>query len=158
MEQKEEHHVSKLIIAYKFVLGLFEFISGWGIALFGNQLSTQYVHLLSRELSEDPHDLIAHLSMAIVPNLLAHNTIIVISLILLGSTKIAGAIGLVYKKNWGVDLLVGLTVLMLPFQLINIFIHRTFFDLLYLVAGIFIALYLIRFKPKAWVSRVFQKL
>ena len=158
MEQTEEHHVSKIIIAYKFVYGLFEFISGWGIALFGNQLLAQYLLLVSRELSEDPHDLIAHLSMAIIPNLFSHNTIIVITLILLGSTKIAGAIGLVNKKNWGVDLLVGLTVLMLPFQLINIFIHRTFFDLLYLLVGIFIALYLVRFKPKAWVDRVFQKI
>ncbi len=72
----------------------------------------------------------------------------------LGLAKIAGAVGLVYKKNWGVDLLVGLTVIILPFQLINLVVHPSFFDFLYLLIGIGIALYLTRFKPHAWVSRV----
>ncbi len=158
MDQKEELTVSRVIVVYKFVLGLIELISGVGIAFFGKQLLAEYFLKLSQELSEDPHDVLAHLSLAVIPNLFTHNTIIVITLMVLGSAKIAGAIGLVYKKNWGVDLLVGLTVIMLPFQLVNLAIHRSFFDFLYLLIGIGIALYLTRFKPQAWVSRVFQRL
>jgi uncharacterized membrane protein len=158
MDHKEGFPVSRLIIVYKFALGLIELISGLVIALYGKQLFAQYLLQLSQELSEDPHDLLAHLSMAIVPNFFTHNTIIVMTLILLGMAKIGGAIGLFYNKNWGVDLLVGLTVIMMPFQLINIFTHPNFFDSLYLMIGIVIALYLVHFKPKAWVSRVFQKI
>ncbi len=158
MDQKEELNVSRIIVVYKFILGLIELASGLAVALFGKQLFSAYLLQLSQELSEDPHDVLAHLSLAVVPNLLNHNTIIVITLILLGAVKIAGAVGLVYKKNWGVDLLVGLTAIMLPFQLVNIFIHPSVFDILYLLVGIIIALFLVRFQPKAWVSRVFQRL
>ena len=41
--------------------------------------------------------------LTIVPNVLTHNTVIVASLLLLGVAKVAGAIGLIYKQNWGVD-------------------------------------------------------
>ncbi len=158
MHHKEELNASRIIIVYKFGLGLIELMSGLGIALFGKQLLAQYFLQLSQELSEDPHDVLAHLSLAIIPHLFTHNTIIVITFIVLGMTKIAGAIGLIYKKNWGIDLLVGLTVIMLPFQLINLFAHPNILDFIYLLIGIMIALYLMRFKPQAWVSRVFQKL
>lgn len=158
MDQKEPFHVSRYIIIYKIALGLFEFLSGLLIAAFGKQLFAQYMTRLSLELSEDPHDFLANLSFAIVPNYFVHNTIVVTSLILLGAAKIAGAIGLFYHKNWGVDLLVGLTVIMLPFQIIHIFSQPTFFNFLFLLTGIGIALYLVRFQPKAWVSRVFQKI
>jgi uncharacterized membrane protein len=157
MNPKEKFHVSRLIILYKFALGLIEFISGLGIVFLGKQILASTMVQISQELSEDPHDLLANMGVGIVPNIFTHNTFFVTSLILLGFTKIAGAIGLVYKQNWGVDLLVGLTVIMLPFQLINLFVHRSFMDFLYLVLGIVIALYLIQFKPKAWISRVLQK-
>jgi len=153
---KDEFHISWYIIFYKFALGLVEFISGMGIALLGKQILTDYSLRITRELSEDPHDLIAHISMGIVPHILVHNTSLILTLTVLGLAKIAGAVGLIYKQNWGVDLLVGLTVVMFPFQLINFLIHRSLFDLLYITVGIVIALYLIRFKPKAWVSRVLK--
>jgi uncharacterized membrane protein len=101
MYQKEELNISRIIVVYKFALGLIELISGLGIALFGKQLLAEYLLKLSQELSEDPHDVLAHLSLAIIPNLFTHNMVIVITLILLGVTKIAGAIGLVYKKIGG---------------------------------------------------------
>ena len=158
MNQKEEYHVSWFIIVYKFTLGLIELISGLGIALLGKQILADYMWQISQELSEDPHDFLANLSMGIVPNIFTHNAFIVLSLIVLGLTKIAGAIGLVYKQNWGIDLLVGLTIIMFPFQLTNLIANRSFFDFLYLLVGIVIALYLIRFKPKAWISRVLHKI
>jgi uncharacterized membrane protein (DUF2068 family) len=157
MDHKEELRVSRYIILYKMVVGLFEFLSGVGIALFGKQLFAEYMLRLSLELSEDPHDFLAKLSYAIVPNYFVHNTIVVTSLIFLGLVKIAGAIGLLYQKNWGVDLLVGLTVIMLPFQMIHILAQPTVFNFLFMLTGILIALYLIRFQPRAWVSRVFRR-
>jgi len=153
---EEEFHVSRYIIAYKMALGLVEFISGLAITLFGKQILAKYSILASQELSEDPHDLLAHLTMSIAPHIFTHNTYLVLTLILLGIVKIAGAVGLVYKQNWGVDLLVGLTMIMFPFQLVNLLIHRSLFDFFYISIGIGIALYLIQFKPKAWISRILQ--
>jgi uncharacterized membrane protein len=155
MEKK--FHVSTYIIIYKFGLGMFELASGLVILFFGKQLLIEVTRLVSRELTEDPHDIIAHLSIAIVPHFFDHNTVVVISLILLGIAKIAGATGLVYKKNWGVDLLVGMTLIMMPFQIVSIIIHPSIFDFIFLLGGIAIAMYLIQFQPRAWISRVFQR-
>ncbi len=151
---ESEFHVSSYIIAYKFILGVIEFATGATIAVFGPRLYQWYQLSLIRELSEDPHDLLARLSEGIVPNILTHNTFVVLYLVVLGLAKMVGAVGLVYKQNWGVDLLVVLTILMAPFQIVNLFFHPHWLDLLYLVVGLAIALYLMEFRPKAWVSRL----
>jgi uncharacterized membrane protein (DUF2068 family) len=90
----------------------------------------------------------------VIPNLFYHHTYLAATLVLLGAAKLAGAIGLINQKNWGVDLLVGLTVLMFPFQLVNLLLHPALLDLIYFLVGLLIALYLINFKPKAWVSKM----
>src|SRR5258708_3150279 len=106
IEQVEKHlekdfHVSCYIIFYKFSFGLIELLLGLGIALFGRQTMHWYQSIATRELSEDPHDLLVHISASFIPNILTHNTYLIIYLILLGAVKIAGSIGLLYKKNWG---------------------------------------------------------
>lgn len=153
-EIEKEFHVSVYIIAYKFILGLFEFAAGVAVAFFGSSLYHLYQASVVKELTEDPHDVLARLSEAIVPNVLTHHGYVVISLIVLGVAKMAGAIGLIYKQNWGVDLLVSLTVVMAPFQIVSLILHPHIFDLLYFLVGLLIALYLIEFKPKAWISRL----
>jgi uncharacterized membrane protein len=159
LQQREKHeksdtHAPWYIILYKLTFGLIEFASGVGIRLFGKQIVRLYTLNLSKELSEDPHDMLARISAHIAPQIFTHNSYLVLYLILLGGVKIAGAIGLIYRQNWGVDLLVGLTILMFPFQLTNLFVHHSLFDFLYLSTGLLIALYLIEFKPKAWISRI----
>ncbi len=153
---EKELHVSSYIILYKLCYGILEFVSGVVVAFFGRQMLRTYNLDITRELSEDPHDLFARIAHIILPNLIVHRTSLVITLILLGAAKIAGAIGLLYKQNWGVDLLVGLTMVMFPFQLVNLIMHPSFFDFLYITIGLIIAMYLIEFKPKAWVSRLLQ--
>lgn len=153
---EKEFHVSYLIIFYKFLLGLVEFATGIGIAIFGSGLYQFYRTTVRKELTEDPHDLLARISNSIVPNLLTHNTYILIYLIILGLAKMLGSVGLIYKQNWGVDLLVVLTVLMAPFQIYDLFIHPNIFDFIYFSLGLLIAFYLIEFRPRAWVSRVLK--
>jgi uncharacterized membrane protein len=155
-EIEKEFHISIYILIYKFILGIVELLIGIGIALFGSKIYLLYRTSLIKELSEDPHDLLARISENFVPNVLTHNTYIIIYLIVLGLAKILGAIGLIYKQNWGVDLLVGLTILMAPFQIVNLIIHPNLFDLIYFIVGILIALYLIEFRPKAWISRIIK--
>ena len=151
---EKEFHVSIYIIVYKFIYGLLELLAGIAIAVFGSKIYQLIQTNLLAELSEDPHDLLARISESIVPNMFTHHTYIVIYLIVLGVAKVLGAIGLIYKKNWGVDLLVGLTILMAPFQIISLVLHPNLFDLIYLVLGLCIALYLVEFRPRAWISRM----
>lgn len=153
-EIEKEYHVSWYIIAYKGMFGLVEFLFGVGITFFGRQVLTWYRVFSARELSEDPHDLLVRLSENIVPNVLARHSFLALYLLLLGGAKIAGAIGLVYRKNWGIDLLVFMTICMFPFQFVRLLLHPSIADFLYIFVGIFIALYLINFKPHAWVRRM----
>lgn len=155
-EIEKEFHVSVYIIVYKFAYGLAESLMGLAVALFGRSLYQLYETRLIRELSEDPHDSLARISESFVPHLLTHSTYIVLYLVLLGVAKMLGAIGLIYKQNWGVDLLVGLTILMAPFQIVNLVVHPNWFDLMYLTVGLLIALYLVEFRPGAWISRIIR--
>ena len=151
---EKEYHVSIYIVIYKFILGVSEFSLGIAMAFFGAEIYRSYQFSLLRELSEDPQDLLARISETVVSSVLTPGTFVVVSLILLGLTKMAGAVGLVRKQNWGVDLLVGLTILMAPFQIISLILHPRIFDFVFLAVGLVIALYLVEFKPKAWISRV----
>ncbi len=159
----EEHieaqfHVSWYIIAYKFLFGLAETLLGTGITLFGRGAVSWYRVFVIRELSEDPHDLLVRLSERVVPNILAHHTFLAIYLIILGGAKMAGAIGLMRHENWGVDLLVALTLIMFPFQFIRLLMHPSLADFLYIMIGLVIALYLVNFRPHEWAARMSQKI
>lgn len=155
---ESEYHVSWYIIAYKLLYGLIELLFGLGISLFGKTILHTYMVFVTNELAEDPHDLLVRVTEYVVPNLLMHKTYLAIYLILLGSAKVAGAIGLMYKQNWGVDLLVTLTVLMFPFQFIRLLMHPSLPDFLYIFVGVFIALYLINFRPHEWAKRMTSKI
>lgn len=148
-----EFHVSWYIIAYKLIYGFFELVLGIGIAIFGKSAYKLYYNFQAQELIEDPHDLIARTLNKIVPYLFNHHGYIIFLLVLLGTVKIVGAIGLIYKKHWGIDLLLGLTVLLLPFQFYNLIFHHSLIDLYYIVIGIFIAFYLTNYKPWEYTSR-----
>ncbi len=151
---EEEFHVSWFIVAYKFLFGLIEFLSGVGIATFGKNILSIYRLYVRQELMEEPHDLLIRFSEKVVPHILTHNGFILVYLILLGAAKMAGAVGLMYKQMWGVDLLIVLTVLLFPFQFITILFHPSFFNIFYLLTGLLIALYLVNFRPKEWAVRM----
>ena len=153
---EKEFRVSIYVLIYEFILGLFELAAGLTIALFGSRIYAVYQTSLIRELSEDPNDLLAHLSETFVPGLLTHNALVILYLIIFGLAKIAGAIGLIYKQNWGVDLLVGLIIVMAPFQLYEFITRPNFLGLLYLIGSLLIALYLVEFRPGAWISRMLR--
>ncbi len=159
-EEQIEHkfHVSWYIVAYKLLFGFAEAIIGVGVLLYGKSALNRYELYKLKELSDDPHDLLIRLTQNVVPNLLTGHVYLILYLILLGGVKIAGAIGLMYKQNWGVDLLVGLTLIMFPFQLIELLIHPSLPDFIYIFVGLFVALYLVNFQPKKWATEVGKKI
>ena len=151
---EKEYHVSWYIIVYKLLFGVSEMGLGVGITFFGAGMLKIYRLYTLRELSEDPHDLVARLTESIIPNVFAHHTFLAIYLLVLGGAKIAGAIGLLYHKHWGVDVLVALTIILFPFQFIRLLLHPSIPDFIYLAVGVFVGLYLINFRPRQWATRV----
>ncbi len=155
---EKEYHVSYYIILYKFILGFIELFLGLGTIFFGKKIFTLYQTFKSQELLEDPHDVLVSITEKILPYILAHRTYIVVFLIILGLVKIIGAIGLYYHKHWGLDLLVGITVLLLPFETYSLVIHPTIGKFIYFIVNMFIALFLVNFKPWAYVLKLKQNM
>lgn len=154
---EQDYHVSWYIVVYKLILGIAEFVLGLGITIFGRAALRWYELFRVQELSEDPHDLLVRLTEGFIPNVLAHHTFLAIYLLILGGAKIAGVIGLIYKRNWGVDLLIGLTLIMLPFQLGELILHPSVVDFFYILIGLLIAMYLVNFRPQMWAARMAKK-
>lgn len=154
MTKSNAIHISKTVIIYKFVTGVIELILGLGILFFGRNIARIYVQYEIREFLEDPHDiLIAVTDKVVAPLVIHHRVYLMFFLIVLGITKIIAAIGLLYKKEWGLDLLIGLFIILLPFDIFTLFSHPTFLKAIYFLLNVFIALYLIEFKPHTYFLR-----
>lgn len=154
MEEKleSEFHVSKAIIVYKFVLGFIELILGFGVVFGGRQVFDLYQQFVAGDLFENPHYLLAGMLEKIIPYVFEHQGYIVFILLALGFVKVFGAIGLVYKKHWGLDLLVVLTLMLLPIDGYELFVHPTWAKFIYFAINIFISLFLVNFKPKDYFT------
>lgn len=153
-ELEKEYHVSRYIIAYKFILGLFETFLGIGTIIFGRKIYEIYLNFKSSELLEDPHDLLVTIAERVIPYLFAHRWYVVLILLLLGITKIIGSVGLWYKKHWGLDVLIMVTIALLPFESYYLIIHPSFSTIAYFLINILIALYLVNFNPKGYFTNL----
>lgn len=151
---EKEYHVSRYIIVYKFILGLFEVILGLGIIIFGKRIFELYINFRNNGLFEDPHDFLAFWAEKIVPYILMHRGYVVLILLLLGITKMAGAYGLWNKKHWGLDILIFVTIALLPFEIYAIIAHPSLTKTAYFIINLFIALYLVNFKPHHYFTKL----
>jgi uncharacterized membrane protein (DUF2068 family) len=143
-----EYHVSWYIIAYKMAFGVIEFLSGLLVFFLGQRI--QFI-------TEDQPEYFAGFVHQVLPYIFDHRTSLAAYLLLLGGVKILGAAGLIYHKHWGVDLLVGLTIILLPFQIVNLIRHPSWVEGGLMVIGLLIALYLINFSPKFWAKGVIHR-
>lgn len=149
---EDEFHVSRYILVYKFILGLVEFVIGLSILFFGRSIFRMYLGFRSQEILENPHDLLVLTIERILPFFLRHRDYIIITLIVLGIIKMVGAVGLYYRKHWGLDLLVAITVFLLPFDTYSLVSRPIWYKFIYLAVNIFIALYLVNFRPYEYVQ------
>lgn len=151
---EKAYHVSGYIIIYKFILGLVETILGAGIILFGRRLFETYLNFAQSELLEDPHDLLATILEKFIPYIFRHHGLIAFILLLLGISKMVGAAGLWYHKHWGLDILIIVTILLLPFEIANLFLHPSLLNTAYFLINLLIALYLVNFNPKGYFTNL----
>lgn len=157
-KENSQLRISKFIILYKFILGLIETILGLGIIIFGKEIYELYINFRNSDLFEDPHDFLAQATEKIIPYLLAHQGYVVLILLLLGITKIAGATGLWFHKHWGLDILIVVTILLLPFELLNLAASPNFSKILFFIINLFIALYLVNFNPHGYFKHLKQRI
>jgi len=151
-------NISGYIIIYKFILGLIETILGLGIIFFGKRLFETYLNFTQNELFEDPHDLLAVILEKFVPYIFQHHIFIIFILLLLGISKMIGAVGLWYHKHWGLDILIVVTIILLPFEVVNLFRHLSLLNTAYFVINMLIALYLVNFNPKGYFTHLKHRL
>lgn len=149
---EKEYHVSRYIIAYKFILGLLETLLGVGTLIFGKRIYEIYLNFRNSEALEDPHDLLVFITEKTIPYLFAHRGYVVLILLLLGLTKMVGSVGLWYRKHWGLDILIVVTIALLPFESYYLIIHPSLSKSAYFLINILIALYLVNFNPKGYFT------
>lgn len=153
-EYKSDLKVAKYIIIYKFLLGFLETILGVGMIIFGNLIYEMYINFRNNELLEDPHDFLALTLEKFVPFLLIHKGWVVFILLLLGLTKMVGAFGLWHRKHWGLDILIFVTIGLLPFEVYALIAQPSFSKTAYFIVNLFIALYLVNFNPKGYFTNL----
>ena len=69
-----------------------------------------------------------------------------------------GAVGLWYHKHWGLDILIVVTIILLPFEVVNLFRHLSLLNTAYFVINMLIALYLVNFNPKGYFTHLKHRL
>jgi uncharacterized membrane protein (DUF2068 family) len=139
---EEEYPVSKAIVIYELISAILEMSLGIGVLLFGRKAVEVYKNFRAQELLENPHDLIVRITERIVPYIFDHRGYVILVLLGLSIAKLVGAVGLLKKKRWGSDLLMGLIVFVLPFQVYSFIIRPTWVKAGYLTVGLLIAIYL----------------
>lgn len=155
---EKEFHVSSYIIVYKLITGCIELFLGLSLFFFREKLIDYYQQYKTKELLEDPHDLLVATFEKILPFIITHRDYIILFLCALGVIKIIGAVGMYKKKHWGLDLVIGLTILLLPFDIFGFFGHPTFLKFMYVLINIFITLYLVNFKPRDYIKKLHKRI
>ncbi len=154
MKENEEQEVSYVIVGYKIISGIFEVLFAIALAFFRRPIYHWYLRMSTQELFEDPHDLLARTFQTIVPVVNQHRIYLIFLLSILGVTKVIGAIGILRRKEWGLDLMVGLFVFLLPFDLYNLITHPSILKCVYLVINSIIVLYLVRHRTHYYVKKI----
>ncbi len=145
--------ISKAIVVYKLILGVIELFLGVGI-LFSAKILEIYRQYRVRELLENSNDVVVKTIDRLTPFVLQHHLYLTVFLIVLGISKIIGAIGLLNDKEWGLDLLIIIFFIFVPFDLFNLITHPTLLKFIYLLINLFIAFYLIEFQPHKYFRKL----
>lgn len=154
---EKELHVSRWIIGYKFILGFIEIWLGIGVIIYGQRIINLYREFKTKELLENPHDLLITIADKFFPIFIQHRFYIVSFLLLIGIAKVIGAIGLYYRKYWGMDILIAVTVILLPFDIFTFVKNPTLLKAIYIAINAFIALYLVNYNPKKYIEHLKQR-
>lgn len=157
INKEDDIKISKGIVLYKFILGVGELSIAFSLIFFGRNIGRIYQQYRVRELLEDPHDRLIKFIQGVSPYLNQNRTYFIGLLLILGITKVIGAIGLWKNKEWGLDLIVGLFVILIPFDMIDLIIKPSFIRVVYFLINVLITFYLLEFKPHKYLRRLKKK-
>jgi uncharacterized membrane protein (DUF2068 family) len=143
-----------VLIFYKFAAGALEVLTATLFLLFGRQFSNFYQNFELAHVDQEPSLYVRTVEHA-VPFLLDHKMYIIVFLLTFGLGKIIGSIGLWYEKMWAIHMMIVLSMLLIPFELVDFISHPSGFKLFYILMNIIIVVYLLRFNPH--VQHVMRK-
>lgn len=135
-----------ILVAYKFLVGITEVCIGAAFGLFGKQFLRFYEFFELSHAREDPNLYIRTIERAI-PFLLDHSTYVVVFFLTFGTAKIIGAVGLWFERMWAIHLMIILSAMMLPFEIIDFLRRPSIFLVFYIAANFAIVIYLLHFNP-----------
>jgi uncharacterized membrane protein len=135
------------IVAFKFVSGLAELATGAIVMIVPSPTIRTLFNLAAREeFREDPHDRLLPFIQHRLPELLGRKTFIGAALIVLGTIKLVGAIGLLLKKPWGYFLLLGVLLVVLPVDLHHAFVSPSLTSEVLIVLNMIVLICLLVFR------------
>lgn len=135
-----------LLIAYKVLGGLFQVGLGIAFGLFGNQFLRVYEYFELSHLREDPNLFIRTVERA-VPFLLDHRSYVIVFFLTFGFAELIGTAGLWFEKLWAIYLMIILSALLLPFEIVDFLRRPSIYLGIYILINAAIIIYLSHFNP-----------
>lgn len=136
----------RIMVAYEFIGGFVELFLGFGVLFLGNSFNAFYQAFALSHLREDPNLFVRTIERTI-PFLLNHKAYVIVYFLVFGLSKIMGGIGLWYEKVWAIYMVILLSFLLLPFEVIDFIARPSPFKLIYIIINVLIVAYLVRFQP-----------
>ena len=160
--KNEAEGVSPAIIGYKFALGIIELLLGIGILLLDGKVLAIYRILHSFEFFDDPNDLFIRILGVLIPYIVQHRIAIILILFFIGMVKIVSCIAIWMDKTWGVHLLLLLMLVLLPFDLFDLFRnlfqgHISLGSIILNAINIWIVLSLTHYNPFEYFNKLDRK-
>ncbi len=136
-----------IVVIFKLTTGIPEILLGLSLLLVSSgRLGELAESIAGAEFVEDPTDRIARMIGLWLPSLLAHKNLVGLGFLALGSTKVAGALGLLLHKPWAYYLLVFVAVLLLPLEIRELLSHFSAFKAGFTVLNLAVLALLFRYR------------
>ncbi len=132
------------VVFYELVSGFVGMVIGIGLAIFGEEIQDIYLSFRDAGVLDHPHNAMIGIVQKYAPFLIGHYLFVGIYLVLVGVFKLTGGVGLMYRKKWADNMLVGLLLLFLPLDIWSLFHHPSITRVLFIFTNIVIIVYLTR--------------
>ncbi len=135
------------VVVVKSAMGAAELSLGVVLLTMSADAIRALVDRLSREERvEDPNDPLVLFVQHRLPLLASNKTVLALTLLLLGSAKVVGAIGLLRRRPWGYWVLVVLLCALLPFDVYRVATRPSLLQGVLLMLNLAVLLILLRYR------------
>ena len=131
-----------VVVFYELIIGCFEALLGFGLIIFGEELTELYQNMLETGVLDSPHTFTLTIVQKYAPYLSNHHLFLGLYLLIVGVIKVVCGYGLSQRHRWADYLLVALLLVFLPFDILGLTNHPSIGRILFVLANILIMIYL----------------